>query len=121
MSFLSGGAPPLRRQSVPVCAWSAQDGRHPIHYAALNGHTDCIRSLVEFGADIAAPDVVREENHRSTAAVRTTRASRLSTYECHVARLRAIRLLAPFWHHLEQTQRPADHCITAHAFCPLSL
>ncbi|KAJ1495352.1 hypothetical protein T484DRAFT_1763096 [Baffinella frigidus] len=32
------------------------NGRAPLHFAALNGHTEMVRTLVDLGADIEAAD-----------------------------------------------------------------
>ena len=36
------------------------DSRRPIHYAAKNGHLECIKVLLEYGADIHSEDIENE-------------------------------------------------------------
>ena len=51
-----------------VCG-RAQDGLTPLHYAP-NGHQECVRLLLERGADKDAKDNVQHAPTRTTAAAR---------------------------------------------------
>jgi ankyrin repeat protein len=37
-----------------------EEGLTPLHLAALSGHADCVRLLIDYGAQIDALDMVRQ-------------------------------------------------------------
>jgi hypothetical protein len=54
------------RRVAPLHALFAQDGDTPLHYAAANGKVECVRVLVQRGADVAS----KNEARHATAACR---------------------------------------------------
>jgi len=53
----------LLREGAYVDA-ADQRGRSPLHYAAYLGHSDVIRDLVQYGANVNATDTQVERDNR---------------------------------------------------------
>jgi hypothetical protein len=55
------------RLLTPLCAPLRQGAWTPLHWAAYNGYLECMRALLEAGADKDAKDNVRPHGPRNLA------------------------------------------------------
>ncbi len=77
------------RMHYHVCAarfgtFEAQDGWTALIYAAVNCHADCVRLLLNAGAEKEVKDVVRASCHRVCGWARVIGALMMSEWVCGV-------------------------------------